>query len=49
MVYKDLAEKQCNVIRDEGKVDAHSQVAYPLEVINEEGSKNVNFECLRGD
>ena len=24
-------------------------MAYPLEVINEEGRRNVNFECLRGD
>ena len=48
-VYKDLAKKQCNVIRDEGEVNTHSQVAYPLEVINEEGSRNVNFEFLRGD
>ena len=46
-VYKDLAEKQCKVIRDEGEVN--SQVAYPLEVINEEGRRNVNFECLKGD
>ena len=46
-VYKDLAEKQCKVIRDEGEVN--SQVAYPLEVMNEEGRRNVNFECLKGD
>ena len=49
VVFEDLAGKQCNVIRDEGEVDTHSQVAYPLEVINEEGSKNFSFECLRGD
>ena len=47
--HKDLDEKQCNAVRDEGEVNTHSQVAYPLEVINEEGSRNVNFECLRGD
>ena len=48
-IFEDLDEKQCNAVRDEGEVNTHSQVAYPLEVINEEGSMNVNFECLRGD
>ena len=47
-VFGDLAEKQCNVIRDEGEVNTHSQVAYPLEVINEEGRRNVNFEYQFG-
>ena len=48
-IYENLDEKQCNAVRDEGEVNTHSQVAYPLEVINEEESRNVNFECLRGD
>ena len=48
-IFEDLDEKQRNALRDEGEVNTHSQVAYPLEVINEEGSMNVNFECLRGD
>ena len=48
-IYENLDEKQCNAVGDEGEVNTHSQVAYPLEVINEEGSMNVNFECLRGD
>ena len=48
-IFEDLDEKQCNAVRDEGEVNTHSQVAYPLEVINEEKSKNVNFECWRGD
>jgi hypothetical protein len=49
MPIKVFEEKQCNAVRDKGEVNTHSQVAYPLEVINEGGSRNVNFECLRGD
>ena len=48
-IYENLDEKQCNAVGDEGEVNTHCQVAYPLEVINEEGRRNVNFECLRGD
>ena len=48
-IYENLDEKQCNAVGDEGEVNTQSQVAYPLEVMNEEGRRNVNFECLKGD
>ena len=48
-IYENLDEKQCNAVGDEGEVNTQCQVAYPLEVINEEGRRNVNFECLRCD
>ena len=48
-IYENLDEKQCNAVGDEGEVNTQCQEAYPHGVINEEGRRNNNFECLRGD